>query len=489
MGLQILMKNPNDGYTEVENMADKLREDLAKIIPDRDRLITENIGEEYTRYAHGSLQGTADAVIFPTSTEEVSRIMRYAWNHHIPVTPRGANTNLTGSTVPLEGGIVLILTKMNHILEIDEETMTVTVEPGVLLKDLQQYVEARGLFYPPDPGEKNSTIGGNISTNAGGMRAVRYGVTRDFVRSLEVVFADGEVTTIGTKTVKDATGLSLKNLIIGSEGTLAVITRCVLKLIPKPETTVNAIAAFADIRSGISNVIRIFHANTQPTALEFVERSVAKIGEKYTGIRYPYPEAGAYILMTFDGDAEEVARNVKKTEELVLANGAFGFSELDPERAEAVWKVRGALCTAVESVSEQIPVDIVVPVNRIADFVTFADELAEKSQMLMAVYGHAGDGNIHINLARGARSDAEWKRDADRALTAVYDKTAELDGLASGEHGIGLAKQKYLAQHFDPVALQAMRGIKDALDRRHILNDHKSYLQPEGAEQADQVAV
>jgi len=242
------MKNPNDGYTEVENMADKLREDLAKIIPDRDRLITENIGEEYTRYAHGSLQGTADAVIFPTSTEEVSRIMRYAWNHHIPVTPRGANTNLTGSTVPLEGGIVLILTKMNHILEIDEETMTVTVEPGVLLKDLQQYVEARGLFYPPDPGEKNSTIGGNISTNAGGMRAVRYGVTRDFVRSLEVVFADGEVTTIGTKTVKDATGLSLKNLIIGSEGTLAVITRCVLKLIPKPETTVNAIAAFAEQR-------------------------------------------------------------------------------------------------------------------------------------------------------------------------------------------------------------------------------------------------
>ncbi|MDD5922432.1 MAG: FAD-binding oxidoreductase [Eubacteriales bacterium] len=457
-------------------MADALREDLEKIIPDPDRIITGEISEEYTKYAHGSLKGSADAVVFPISREEVSGIMKYAWDRKIPVTPRGANTNLTGSTVPLEGGIVLDLSHMNRILEIDEDTLTATVEPGVLLGDFQETVESKGLFYPPDPGEKKASLGGNISTNAGGMRAVKYGVTRDFVRGLEVVFADGSIAELGGKTVKDASGLSLKNLLIGSEGTLAVITKAILRLLPKPECSVSAIAAFDDIQAGIRNVIRILHANTQPTALEFAERSVAAIGENYTGTKFPFPDAGAYILMTFDGDPESVKRNLEKTKDVVFANGAEGFQPLSAEKAAEVWTVRGAFCTAVEAVSEQVPVDIVVPIDRTDKFVKFADQLAEETGLLMATYGHAGDGNIHINIARGNLDDETWKETLSKVLWAVYNETADLSGLPSGEHGIGLTKQKFYRKHADPNAVSVMRSVKDALDKKHILNDHKSYL-------------
>ena len=208
---------------------------LKAIISDPERVVSaEEIEEKYLSDSLGRLRGTAGALVFPTDTEEVSAVMAYAYQNDIPVTPRGAGTNLVGSTIP-RGGIILDFSRMDKILEVDPDTFTATVQPGILLKDFQAYVEERGLFYPPDPGEKASTIGGNISTNAGGMRAVKYGVTRDYVRGLELVLADGTVTTVGSKNVKDASGLSLKNLIIGSEGTLAVITKCILRLLPKPE--------------------------------------------------------------------------------------------------------------------------------------------------------------------------------------------------------------------------------------------------------------
>ena len=219
-------------------------EDLYKIIKDKERVIIGNVEDKYLTDTLCRLKGKADAVVFPLNTEEVSGILKFANENEIPVTPRGAGTNLVGSTVPLNGGIVLDLSKMNRILELDKETFTLTVEPGVLLKDVQSYVEERGLFYPPDPGEKTATIGGNISTNAGGMRAVKYGVTRDYVRGLEVVLADGQVIEIGKKVIKDSSGLSLKNLIIGSEGTLGVITKCMLKLIPKPKISLSVLVSF-----------------------------------------------------------------------------------------------------------------------------------------------------------------------------------------------------------------------------------------------------
>ena len=214
---------------------------------------------------------------------------------------------------------------MNRVLELDRDTMTVTVEPGMLLKDLQAYVEEHGLFYPPDPGEKASSIGGNISTNAGGMRAVKYGVTRDYVRGLEVVLADGTVLQVGGKQVKDASGLSLKHLLIGSEGTLAVITKCLLRLLPKPETTVSVLVPFADLGTGIRSVLTILQANANPTAVEFMERKVVALGESFSGVQYPRPDAGSYILLTFDGHESEVNANIERVRRLALDNGAIDY--------------------------------------------------------------------------------------------------------------------------------------------------------------------
>ena len=265
---------------------------LRRIIADENRLLTgADIPAEYQSDVLGRVHGSAEALAFPLSTEEVSALLRYAHEHRVPVTPRGAGTNLVGSTVPLEGGIILDLSRMDRVLELDEDTMTVTVEPGMLLQDLQAYVEARGLFYPPDPGEKASSIGGNISTNAGGMRAVKYGVTRDYVRGLEVVLADGTVVQVGGKQVKDASGLSLKHLLIGSEGTLAVITKCLLRLVPKPEASLSVLVPYADLKTGIQSVLTILRANANPTAVEFMERKVVALGERFCGVSYPRPDA------------------------------------------------------------------------------------------------------------------------------------------------------------------------------------------------------
>ena len=225
-------------------------QDLLKIISDPERVKLGNIEDKYLSDTLGRLKGTAAALVFPKSTEEVSAVMKFANDRGLPVTPRGAGTNLVGSTVPHGEGIILDFSLMNRVLEIDEDTFTAVVEPGVVLQDFQKLVESRGLFYPPDPGEKTATIGGNISTNAGGMRAVKYGVTRDYVRGLELVLADGRVVTAGTKNVKDASGLSLKHIVIGSEGTLAVITKCILKLVPKPEKSLSVVVPFPDLSTG-----------------------------------------------------------------------------------------------------------------------------------------------------------------------------------------------------------------------------------------------
>ena len=322
---------------------------LRRIIADENRLLTgADIPAEYQSDVLGRVHGSAEALAFPLSTEEVSALLRYAHEHRVPVTPRGAGTNLVGSTVPLEGGIILDLSRMDRVLELDEDTMTVTVEPGMLLQDLQAYVEARGLFYPPDPGEKASSIGGNISTNAGGMRAVKYGVTRDYVRGLEVVLADGTVMQVGGKQVKDASGLSLKHLLIGSEGTLAVITKCLLRLVPKPEASLSVLVPYADLKTGIQSVLTILRANANPTAVEFMERKVVALGERFCGVSYPRPDAGSYILLTFDGRSEEVTANAARVRSLALQNGALDFIELsDARQCADIWRVRGALVKAV----------------------------------------------------------------------------------------------------------------------------------------------
>lgn len=453
-------------------------EELYRLVADPERVVLSGIEEKYLSDTLGRRKGTAAALVFPISTEEVSAVLRFAWERRLPVTPRGAGTNLVGSTVPEGQGIILDLSRMDRILELDPDTFTVTVEPGVVLQDLQRYVEERGFFYPPDPGEKLATIGGNIATNAGGMRAVKYGVTRDYVRGLEVVLADGTVLPLGSKNVKDASGLSLRHLMIGSEGTLGVITRCILRLTAKPEETRSAVVPFADLKAAIAAVPAILCSGADPTAVEFVERSVAALGERFTGISFPCPQAQAYILLTFDGTRDKIETDIRRVRAVLTQQGALDFVLLDtPERTAEIWKVRGCLVKAVEAVSEQEPVDLVVPISRTAEFVSFVHETEERTGMQMVAFGHAGDGNVHLCVVRGDRDDDAWQRELHANMETVYAKAYELGGLTSGEHGIGLSKRPYYLTHTPAENLAAQRSVKSALDPRHILNDHKSYLE------------
>lgn len=455
-----------------------IKTDILKIIKDESRVFFDKqIEGRFLSDTLGRLVGKADALVFATSTEEVSGLLKYADANKIPVTPRGAGTNLVGSTVPQNGGIIIDFSKMNKILEFDADTFTATVESGILLKDFQAFVESKGFFYPPDPGEKSASVGGNIATNAGGMRAVKYGVTRDYVRGLEVVLADGSVTWVGSKNVKDASGLSLKNLIIGSEGTLAVITKCILKIIPKPEYSKSVLVPFADLESGISTVQKILFANANPTAVEFVERKVVELGEKFTGIKYPHPEAAAYLLLTFDGKQNEVKENLEIIKNVVLQNGALDFVIPEsPERLEEIWKVRDCLVKAVEATSEQEPVDLVVPIDKVAEFIEFVNKTQKKVGMQMVAFGHAGDGNVHLCVVRGSRSEEEWKTELQKNMECVYSKAYELGGLTSGEHGIGLSKRHYFLKETKNTNLQMMNAIKTSLDPHHILNNKISYV-------------
>ena len=455
-----------------------IKTDILQIIKDESRVVFDKqIEGRFLSDTLGRLVGKADALVFATSTEEVSALLKYADANKISVTPRGAGTNLVGSTVPQNGGIIIDFSKMNKILEFDADTFTATVESGILLKDFQAFVESKGFFYPPDPGEKSASVGGNIATNAGGMRAVKYGVTRDYVRGLEVVLADGSVTWVGSKNVKDASGLSLKNLIIGSEGTLAVITKCILKIIPKPEYSKSVLVPFADLESGISTVQKILFANANPTAVEFVERKVVELGEKFTGIKYPHPEAAAYLLLTFDGKQNEVKENLEIIKNVVLQNGALDFVIPEsPERLEEIWKVRGCLVKAVEATSEQEPVDLVVPIDKVAEFVEFVNKTQKKVGMQMVAFGHAGDGNVHLCVVRGSRSEEEWKTELQKNMECVYSKAYELGGLTSGEHGIGLSKRHYFLKETKNTNLQMMNAIKTSLDPHHILNNKISYV-------------
>ena len=449
---------------------------LSSIIRDSSRLVfADKIEAKYLSDTLGRKKGSASALVFPTSTEEVSAVLRFAHENDIPVTPRGAGTNLVGSTVPHDGAIILDFSLMNKILEIDKENFTATVEPGVILEDFQKYVESLGLFYPPDPGEKRASIGGNISTNAGGMRAVKYGVTRDYVLGLELVKADGTVITVGSKNRKDTTGLDLKDIVIGSEGTLAVITKCLLRLVGKPEKSLSVLACFDSLKNGIGAVTEILKANLNPTALEFIEKKVVNLGEDFLNLKFP-ADSEAYLLLTFDGNADEIDSAVKKLGE-TLKNRAEKIITLDDSSlSQNVWKIRGCLVKAVEAVSEQEPLDIVVPIAKVADFVNFVNELEKSSGMQMISFGHAGDGNVHLCVVRGNRSEKEWEDELHENLEKLYAKARELGGLISGEHGLGVSKRDFFFAETPPQNVALMNAVKLAFDPKKILNANISYV-------------
>ena len=439
------------------------------IIKDSKRIVlADAIPQSYLTDGLKLKYGQADILVYPKTTEEVADVVKFANANNLNITTRGAGTNLVGSTIP-NGGIILDLSLMNKIVELDKETFTITVQPGILLQDLQQFVEQYDLFYPPDPGAKTSTIGGNISTNAGGMRAVKYGVTRDYVQALEVVMADGSVLNIGSKNVKDNTGLALKHLFIGSEGTLGIITQCTLKLIAKPKVSQTFVVGFNTIEQAIASITTILHTLT-PTALEFVERKVAQWGEKYSGFQFPLPHSQAYLIIMLDGSDQQ---SIEQQRKQLLANlgDCDYFVAEDSNQASQIWTIRGSLVRAVEAVTEQDPIDIVVPINRIADFIHFTKQLEAKTKVRMLAFGHAGDGNIHLCILRDDRDDKQWDTDLQQVHQALYQKCLELGGLPSAEHGSGTAKVSYYTDAIPKANRQLMHAIKQQFDPKNLLNN------------------
>ena len=449
---------------------------IEKIVP-RERILWANeINEEYS---HDELTATPSypvLVVRATSAEEISGVLKYANQEKIAVTPRGAGTGLVGASVAVEHGIMIDTTLMNHFLELDEENLTLTLEPGVLLMEIYQYVEPKGLFYPPDPGEKTATIGGNISTNAGGMRAVKYGVTRDFVRGLEVVLADGTILELGGKSVKNSSGYDLKDMIIGSEGTLAFITKAILKLLPLPQKNVSLLVPFPSLAQAIGTVPLIVKSKAIPTAIEFMEREVIMDSEKFLGSSFPDNSADAYLLLKFDGNStKEIEEAYDGVAQICLEQGALDVLIADTdERADAIWKTRGSFLQAISGSTTQMDeVDACVPRSKVNEFVEFVHSLQDEMHVRIKCFGHAGDGNLHVYILRDDLDEQAWGKVLLATMDKMYAKARDLDGKVSGEHGIGLAKKPYLKEDLDPAAIKVMQGIKKAFDPNNILNPRK----------------
>ncbi|MBE6643785.1 MAG: FAD-binding oxidoreductase [Ruminococcaceae bacterium] len=449
---------------------------LVAIVGDSDVIVGKDINTDYAHDELGGIERMPDVLVRVHTTEEVSAIMKLAYERSIPVTVRGSGTGLVGAAVAIEGGILLETTKMNKILSLDPDTLTVRVQPGVLLMELAAFAEEHDFLYPPDPGEKSATIGGNISTNAGGMRAVKYGVTRDYVRSLTVVMPNGEIMTLGATVAKNSSGYSLKDLVIGSEGTLCIICEAVLKLVPLPKVSVSLLVPFKNMKSAIESVPKIITSKVIPTAIEYMSRDTILFSEDYLGKKFPDTKNDAYILLTFDGNTEEqVEADMNTVADLCLNIGALDAYIVDTEeRKKAVWSARGAFLEAIKaSTTEMDECDVVVPVNKVDEFIKFTHTLADEFKIRIPSFGHAGDGNLHVYICRDALSDGDWKATLDVLFDRMYKKAEELGGLVSGEHGIGYAKKEFLKKQYGKTPIALMQGIKKVFDEKNILNPGK----------------
>ena len=460
-------------YKKIDN---KDVEYLKSFIPENRIIVGEDISHDYAHDELGGIEKMPDVLIYVTSTEEVSKIMKYAYENTIPVVARGSGTDLVGAAVALEGGIMVCTKLMNHIKELDENNLTITVEPGVLLMELQAYVEERNFFYPPDPGEKSATIGGNISTNAGGMRAVKYGVTRDYVRGLTVVLPNGNIEHIGSKCVKSSSGYDLKDLIVGSEGTLCIVTEAILKLLPLPSESVSMLLPFKTMEKAIEVVPEIIKSKASLTAIEYMSLDTIISAEDFLGKKFPDTNFEAYILLTFDGNSlEEIEKEYTKVADMCIEHGAVdGYFVDTDERKKSVWSARGAFLEAIKaSTDEMDECDVVVPKDKIAEYIKYTHEVSKQIGMRIPSFGHAGDGNLHIYVCRDSKPQEIWESKLDEAFELLYSKAREFGGQVSGEHGIGYAKKRYLSQQLGNSQIQLMAGIKKVFDEKNILNPGK----------------
>jgi len=417
-------------------------------------------------------KGVPDVVVFPENEEDVAKVLAFANENGIPVYPRGAGSGLTGGSAPLEGGIVISTERMNRIIEIDEDNLAVLTEPGVVTYELQKEVEKRGLFYPPDPSSyKYSTIGGNIAENAGGPRCVKYGVTKDYVMQLEVVFADGTISKVGSKAVKSVAGYNLKDLIVGSEGTLAFITKAYLKLIPSPEAVRTAMAVFPKVEQAAQAVADMFKNKVIPTACEFLDKNSIVAVENYAKIGLPTYAEGLLVIEV-DGYEAVVDELINRVIKVCKDAGAEEIKRAStPEEREAIWLARRAVSPAIVQLKpKKINEDVVVPRSKIPELIKNVYKIADKYNLMVVNFGHAGDGNIHVNFMY----EPEEEERVEMAVREVFELTLSLEGSISGEHGIGWMKKEFLPLEVGE-ALEKMKAIKRALDPNNILNPGKIF--------------
>jgi glycolate oxidase len=435
----------------------------------------EDVLEDYSHDEMGEFEAYPDVMVEPETTEEVSAIMKYAYENNIPVTPRGTGTGLVGGAVPMEGGILLLTTKMDEVIEFDEDNLMARVQSGVVLLNFAEMANDRGFMYAPDPGAKSATLGGNALTNAGGMRAMKYGVTRENVMGMQIVLPDGEVIETGGKVVKNSSGYSLQDLMIGSEGTLGLVTELTVKLFPKPEKQLTLLMPFDSLDQAIDTVPAILQAKIMPAGMEFMEREVLLAATDYLGKDFPETEAPAYLLLQFYGnDKEELEKQYERAAHVALDHDAYDvYIANTDERQDIIWDTRGALLEALEAMSELDECDVVVPRDRVADFVKFTHEMEEKHDIKIRNFGHAGDGNLHVYTLKEDMDDQSWKEKNTAVMDELYEKAREFKGQVSGEHGIAYAKKKYLKEAVGERQMALMKGIKKVFDPKGILNPGK----------------
>jgi len=419
-----------------------------------------------------------EAVVKPATTQHVSLILRLANQHGVPVTPRGGGTGLSGGALPVFGGIVLSMEKFNRIIEIDTNNYQAVVEPGVITQKFQEEVEALGLFYPPDPASRGSChLGGNLAECAGGPRAVKYGVTRDYVLGIEAVLPNGEIINAGGHVLKNATGYNLTQLIIGSEGTLAVITKIIVRLIPLPKLRKVLLVAFPSLEDAAGSVAEIFQQGVTPSALEFMERSAVKASEEKLGKKFPNGEAAAQLLIEVDGNYEEgLTREIAAIAGVVEHHHALDtLLAEDRQKVADVWALRSGMGDAVKSISAYKEEDTVVPRDKLPALVSGVKEICGRHGITSICYGHAGDGNVHVNILKDALDDARWETHAEEAICEIFRLTVALGGTISGEHGIGYSQKSYLPIALSPAVLALMKQIKKTFDPNNILNPGKIF--------------
>lgn len=448
------------------------------VITDREALVDYSHDE----YALEDIRHSPDAAVRPSSTEEVAAVARLCNEKHIPLTARGGGTGLCGGCVPLRGGIVMVFDRMNRILEIDTKNLIAVVEAGVRLTEFYPAVESEGLFFPPHPGDETACFGGLAATNAGGARAVKYGVLRNYIRGLEVVTAEGGVVTLGGKFLKDSSGYSLMHLMVGSEGTLAVVTRVYLTLMPPPKVMYTLVAVYDDLQDAVDTVPDLIRNKIIPMAIEFVDRETIVISAESLRIDWPFPSGRAYILLMVDGSSfDEVAGLCGEIQKICSDHRALYVRVADtPQRQRDILKIRSSIYEVMKEHVLEI-LDITVPRAAVAQFVADVQEVAEEFRTWLPAYGHAADGNVHIQIMKSRCEGGEWVEiegweESYRPIRKkLHDLGKKYHGIPSGEHGIGIVKKGVLLSFLDEAHIEMMRRIKRALDPNNILNPGKVF--------------